>query len=465
MTRLWQFAGPDCNIAAHGFANEVVILKSLKYLPVTALLWLACAGAFAQQQVVIVTSFPKELTEAYKKAFEAKNPGIKVEILNKPTPAGVAYIREAPATNKPDVFWVSAPDAFEVLSAEKLLARIESPAKEVPAKIGNYPINDPKGFYLGQALAGYGIMWNTRYMKAHKLPAPKEWSDLTKPVYFSHVAMSSPSRSGTTHLTVETILQGEGWDKGWREMLMIAGNCAAITERSFGVPDGVNNGQYGIGLVIDFFGLAGKASKFPVEFVYPSVTAIVPANIGMVAGAKNPENARKFINYTLSPEGQELLFDPQISRLPVLPGVYKKAPPGFPNPYTGTIKPKVNFDSDLSESRYYVVSSIFDQTITFRHKELTLAAKAINEAAARLAGKNNPQAMKLLNDAREAAYSPVVTEQKSKDKEFLALYRNTKRDALKTKQTTGLEEYWSNTARKNYLRAAELANEAAALVK
>jgi len=439
-------------------------LKQLNFIAAAALLTFATA-VFGQQQVVIVTSFPKELTEAYKKAFEAKNPGLKVEILNKPTSAGVAYIREAPATNKPDVFWVSAPDAFEVLAGEKLLAKIDSPAKEVPAKIGNYPINDPKGFYLGQALAGYGIMWNTRYMKAHKLPEPKEWADLTKPVYFSHVAMSSPSRSGTTHLTVETVLQGEGWQKGWQQMLMIAGNCAAITERSFGVPDGVNNGQYGIGLVIDFFGLAGKASKFPVEFVYPSVTAIVPANIGMVANAKNADNARKFINYTLSPEGQELLFDPAISRLPVLPGAYKKAPPGFPNPFTGTIKPKVNFDSELSESRYYVVSSIFDQTITFRHKELTQATKAINEAAAKLAGKHNTQAAKLLDDARDAAYSPVVTEQKSKDKEFLALYRNTKRDAEKTKQTTALEEYWSNTARKNYLRAVDLANQAASLAK
>jgi ABC-type Fe3+ transport system substrate-binding protein len=439
-------------------------LKQLNFIAAAALLTFATT-VYGQQQVVIVTSFPKELTEAYKKAFEAKNPGLKVEILNKPTSAGVAYIREAPATNKPDVFWVSAPDAFEVLSGEKLLAKIDSPAKEVPAKIGNYPINDPKGFYLGQALAGYGIMWNTRYMKAHKLPEPKEWADLTKPVYFSHVAMSSPSRSGTTHLTVETVLQGEGWQKGWQQMLMIAGNCAAITERSFGVPDGVNNGQYGIGLVIDFFGLAGKASKFPVEFVYPSVTAIVPANIGMVANAKNADNARKFINYTLSPEGQELLFDPAISRLPVLPGAYKKAPPGFPNPFTGTIKPKVNFDSELSESRYYVVSSIFDQTITFRHKELTQATKAINEAAAKLAGKHNTQAAKLLDDARDAAYSPVVTEQKSKDKEFLALYRNTKRDAEKTKQTTALEEYWSNTARKNYLRAVDLANQAASLAK
>ncbi|MGE5522966.1 MAG: ABC transporter substrate-binding protein [Rhodospirillaceae bacterium] len=422
-------------------------------------------SARAQQQVVVVTSFPKELTETYKKAFEARNPGMRVEILNKPTPAGIAYIREAPAANKPDVFWVSAPDAFEVLSAEKLLAKIESPAKEVPAKIGNYPINDPQGYYLGQALGGYGIMWNTRYMKANKLPAPKEWADLTKPVYFGHVAISSPSRSGTTHLTVETILQGEGWDKGWRQLLMIAGNCAAITERSFGVPDGVNNGQYGIGLVIDFFGLAAKASGFPTEFVYPSVTAIVPANIGLVAGAKNAENARKFINFTLSPEGQELLFDPKISRLPVLPSVYKKAPPGFPNPFAGTIKPKVNFDSDLSEARYYLVSSIFDQTITFRHKELVAATKAINQAAAKLAGKSNAQAQKLLDEARDLAYSPIVGETKAQDKAFVALFRDTKRDAQKTKQLTGLEEYWNSTSRKNYARAVELANQAAAMAK
>ena len=125
----------------------------------------------------------------------------------------------------------------------------------------------------------------------------------------------------------------------------------------------------------------------------------------------------------------------------------------------------MNFDSDLAESRYYVVSSIFDQTITFKHKDLVAAAKAINEAAAKLAGKNNAQAQKLLEDARDLAYSPVVSEEKSKDKEFLALYRNTKRDAEKTKQTTALEEYWSNTARKNYARAIELANQAAALAR
>jgi len=422
-------------------------------------------AAQAQQQLIIVTSFPKDLTAVYQRVFEAKNPGVKVEVLNRGTSSAIAYVREAPAANKPDIFWASAPDAFEVLAKENLLQKFPGANPKVPAKIGAYPINDPNGFYYGQALAGYGLMWNTRYMKANKLPNPREWVDLVKPVYFSHVAVSSPSRSGTTHLTVETILQGEGWEKGWQQVLMIAGNCAAITERSFGVPDGVNNGQFGIGLVIDFFGLSARASGFPVEFVYPSVTAIVPANIGLIANAKNAELGKRFIAFTLSEEGQQLLLDPKISRLPVLPATYAKAPAGYPNPFGGKIKPKVNFDSELSQSRYYVVNAMYDQTITFRHRELVAATKAIHEATAQLAGKKNAKAQQLLAEARELAFSPIVSEAKSKDKEFLALFSQTKRDALKTKQLTGLEEYWSSTSRKNYVRAAELANQAAALAK
>ena len=46
--------------------------------------------------VTVVTSFPKELTAAYKKAFEAKYPNDKLEILNKNTAAGIAYVREQP---------------------------------------------------------------------------------------------------------------------------------------------------------------------------------------------------------------------------------------------------------------------------------------------------------------------------------------------------------------------------------
>ncbi|MCL4697398.1 MAG: extracellular solute-binding protein, partial [Burkholderiaceae bacterium] len=138
--------------------------------------------------VTVITSFPKDLTQAYKAAFEKANPGIKVEILNKNTVQGIAYVRELPAGQRPDVFWASAPDAFEVLSGLKLLDDASALAnKAAPAKVGAYPINHPQGQYLGQALAGYGIMWNTRYMAANKLPAPRQWADLMAPAYFGHV--------------------------------------------------------------------------------------------------------------------------------------------------------------------------------------------------------------------------------------------------------------------------------------
>ncbi|MEO8836502.1 MAG: extracellular solute-binding protein [Caldimonas sp.] len=414
---------------------------------------LAAASAFADT-VTVVTSFPKELTSAYKTAYEKKYPGDKLEILNKGTSAGIAFVREQPAGARAEIFWASAPDAFEVLAKGNLLEKVNLTTTGIPDKIGSYPINDPNGYYRGQALAGYGIMWNTRYLQAHKLPAPKEWADLTKPIYFGHIATSSPSRSGTTHLTFETILQGEGWDRGWNQILQITGNCAAVTERSFGVPDGVQNGQFGIGLVVDFFGLAAKASGFPVEFVYPSETAIVPANIAVIAGARNAEGARRFMQYTLSEEGQELLLDPKISRLPVLKSVYAKAPAGYPNPFGGTIQAKVNFDSELSASHYYVVSSMFDQIITFRLKELQAATKAIQDAEKRLGGRASPQ----LDEARKLAWTPPVNAEQAKDKALLATFAAKKGDDAAVKRKTEIEESWSSKAKANYARAVELAN-------
>ena len=64
-------------------------------------------------------------------------------------------------------------------------------ATGIPEKIGQFPINDPAGFYFGFAASGYGIMWNERYVKANKLPDPKEWQDLAKPVYYDHVSIAA----------------------------------------------------------------------------------------------------------------------------------------------------------------------------------------------------------------------------------------------------------------------------------
>ena len=438
----------------------------MRFIALAVSLTLAAPVALAGT-VTVITSFPKELTAAYRAAFEKRHPNIKLEILNKSTVASIAFVRETADGQRPDVFWASAPDAFEVLKRDRLLAKAPDVANpKVPAKIGNYPINDPEGFYFGQALAGYGIMYNTRYLKANKLDAPKEWTDLLKPQWFGHVAMTAPSRSGTMHLTVETMLQGEGWDRGWSQILQMAGNSAQITERSFGVPDGINNGQFGAGPVIDFFGLAGKYSGFPVDFVYPQMTSIVPANIALIAGGKNAPEAKAFIQFALSQEGQELLLDPKISRLPVLD--YKafgaKIPAGYPDPGAIAKRSKVQFNAELSESRYALVQSIFDQTITFRLKELQAATRAILDAEAKNATKKNPQAAELIRQARELAFTPVVSGQIADQAEFQKLFASNKKEVAVAKQITGLEETWNSKARANYEKAAQLARKAISLI-
>jgi ABC-type Fe3+ transport system substrate-binding protein len=418
-------------------------------------------------KLVVVTSYPVDTTGTFKAAFEAKHPGLQVEMLKKKTTAGIKYLQETAANNTSDMFWASAPDAFEVLKGDDLLVKYDVKVQGIPDKVGAFPVHDPDGYYKGFAASGYGIMWNTRYLKAKKLPAPAEWSDLKKPVYFGHVGMSAPSRSGTTHLTVETLLQGMGWEDGWAEWKAIAGNFSTVTERSFGVPDGVNSGQFGLGVVIDFFGLSSQASGFPVEFVYPTVTTLVPANIAIVKDAPNPEAAAAFIEFLLSAEGQELLLDPKIRRLPVNPATYAKAPEGFPNPFeNSSIGAAVKFDLDLSKGRYNVVNSLFDVMITYRLDDLRAAVEAIQGAEEALAGGSNAEAAQLIEEARALVSQVPADAAKASDPDFNAIFKK-KRKKADTKiegRQAEVEQEWDAMVKANYAKAKELADKARSML-
>jgi ABC-type Fe3+ transport system substrate-binding protein len=421
------------------------------------------APAFAQgleSTLVIVTSFSKDLTNPFAQAFERKYPGTKVEVQNRNTAAAVAFIRET-RSNPPDLMWASAPDAFEVLKKNTLLQKYTPKTTGLAAKVGAYPVNDPDGFYVGFAASGYGIMYNTRYLRANNLPPPKEWEDLKKPIYFGHVGISAPSRSGTTHLTVETILQGEGWDKGWATLLEIGGNLAQVSDRSFGVPDAVNSGQYGIGIVIDFFGLSAKASGFPVEFVYPTVTTLVPANIGIIANAKNQKAAEAFVEFLLSEEGQQILLDPKIQRLPVRATTYDKAPAGYPNPFKDrNLGARVAFDADLSEARYELLNSLYDRIVTFRLKELNAAWKAIHDAEQKLGTSGSAAAKRLLADARKLATTVPISEKEAGEPAIAGSFQEARPNRPVAGRQAEFEQKWDAAASKNYAEAKVLAERA-----
>lgn len=432
-----------------------------------ALAAMACAtSAFAAEKVVVVTSFPSSMTGPIEAAFEAANPNYDIEILNKKTSAGVKYIQEIADQNSADIFWASAPDAFEVLKGDGMLAKATIKAEGIPDKIGAYPMNDADGYYFGFAASGYGIMWNERYLKANELPAAKNWDELKKPEYYGHVGMSAPSRSGTTHLTVETLLQGEGWDKGWADWKWISGNFSTVTERSFGVPDGVNTGNFGLGIVIDFFGFSSKASGFPVEFAYPEVTALVPANIAIVNNAPNLAGATAFVEYLLTPEGQEVLLDPAIMRLPVNPATYAKAPEGFPNPFEdSSIGAAVKFDVDKSGARYNLVNSLFDVMITYRLDDLREAVGAIHEAEAKHADGSNAEAKALIAEARALIAANPIDEAQSLNPDFAGIFtkkRSKATDKVGERQAE-IEQKWDTMVVENYRKAKELAEKAASL--
>lgn len=432
----------------------------------TTAIGLIAAAAANAQTVTVVTSFPQDLTGPFKQAFEEAQSDYQLEVVNRNTNAAVAFLQETRESNTTDLFWASAPDAFEVLKSEELLADVDIEAEGIPDVIGGYPINDPDGFYYGFAASGYGIMYNTRYVEANELPIPAEWEDLMGAEFNGHVAMSAPSRSGTTHLTVETLLQGDGWDEGWAKWKWIAGNMNTVTERSFGVPDAVNSGSAGYGIVIDFFGLSSKASGFPVELVYPSVTAIVPANIGVIENAPNSDGAKAFIDFVLSPEGQEVLLDPAIMRLPVNPDAYANAPENFPNPFDENFAPgAIAFDVDKSGERYNLVNSLFDVMITYRLDDLRAAVTAVQQAEAAHADSGNAEAQALIDEARALIEAVPITEEQSLDPSFTGVFQISRADP--TTEVVGrqaeVEQEWDSLVVDNYNRARELADQAAGM--
>ena len=427
---------------------------------------LSAGAASANEKIMVITSFPDSMTGPIEAGFEAANPQFDLEVLNKKTSAGVKFIQEIAGANTADIFWASAPDAFEVLKSDGLLADVTIKSEGIPDKIGAYPMNDPDGKYYGFAGAGYGIMWNERYLKANGLEPAAEWDDLAKPEYHGHVGMSAPSRSGTTHLTVETVLQGDGWDAGWAKWKRIAGNFSTVTERSFGVPDGVNTGDFGLGIVIDFFGFSSKASGFPVDFQYPTITALVPANVAVVENAPNEAGAIAFIEYLLTPEGQKVLLDPAIMRLPINPATYANAPEGFPNPFEdSTIGATVKFDVAKSGARYNLVNSMFDVMITYRLDDLRDTVAAIQKAEAIHADGNNAAAKAKIAEARALVDANPIDEAKSLDAEFAAIFTKKRKKATDKvgERQAEVEARWDAMVVENYAKAKALAVEAAGM--
>lgn len=366
-----------------------------RWIRITSLLallltWLLPVRLMATEKLRIITPFPKFTTDPFQQAFEKHHPDLKIELVRYKTEASIKAVQKGVAEGKaPDLFWASAKDAFEILSDDDLLLPYQSSVPGVAKQVGGQLVHDVDSHFTGFALSSYGIMWNDHFTRLHGIPNPKDWEDLTGPAYFGQLAMCTPALSGTTHMTVESILQNYGWDNGWMLLKAMAGNVRQFTKNSIDVPDAVVAGTAGAGVVIDFYGLTNESAGHAVDFVTPKRPSLVPANIALVKNGANPKAAKAFIDFLLTPEGQKLLLLPEISRLPVNPSVYAQAPRNYPNPFTNNdLLNAQPFDVMLSKDRYGLINHLFDAILIKGLPEIQAATKAIHQARRAIAEKS-----------------------------------------------------------------------------
>ncbi|MCA0423858.1 MAG: extracellular solute-binding protein [Proteobacteria bacterium] len=402
----------------------------------------------ARKDVVVVTSFPNSLSETFARVFEEETPGYRLRILNRKTTAALALLAEGRA--EADVFWASAPDAFAILKAAGLLLPIQARAAPAGAEIDGYPLDDPDGLFRGFSISGYGIIWNRRRLADAGIEPPVSIRELGQPKFRGLIAMSAPSRSGTTHLMVESILQRYGWHEGWRLWLAIAGNLANVAARSFSVASGVAQGRYAIGLSIDFLG-RGEGSAAEVGVRYPAESMILPASIALLRTGANPEGGERFARFVLGAKGQRLLASPHIRRDPVMPEIAASLPPPAWREHARDTAGRP-FDATLSGQRYELVNLLFDELITDNLARIQQFRAQHDRLMAQAGARGDIQA-ELARAADLAATPPEVVDRLQSPGAFPTLRRIPRGIPPPPKQARFIETI--RTAVDERLRAAE----------
>ena len=184
---------------------------------------------------------------------------------------------------------------------------------------------DPDGKITGFTLVPSVIMVNTKLIGNIKVEG---YQDLLNPALKGKIAFADPSKSSSSFEHVVNILYGMGKgdpEKGWGFVQELAKNLGGkLLSGSSAVYKGVADGEYTVGLTFEEGAATYVKSKAPVKIVYMSEGVISKADgSAIIKGAKNMENAKKFVDFVSSKETQSMIAS-QLSRR----SVRKDVPPG-----------------------------------------------------------------------------------------------------------------------------------------
>ncbi|WP_313448403.1 ABC transporter substrate-binding protein [Pseudescherichia sp.] len=260
---------------------------------------LSAISVSSAQALTVYTAGPGSLAKGLAAGYEKKT-GVKVNIFQATTGKVMARLEAEQANPQADILISASWDTAEDLHNRGWLLPYQSQnAEKVPA---NLKTSD----YVAQGISALGIVWNSK----SGTPEPKEWQDLTSTDFKDKITTPDPALSGASLDLLIGLQNGMG-DAAWKlfEQLkqngMVASgpNAQAVTP----VMQGAKAAVFG---AVDYVSYGNIAQGESLKVIFPaSGTVIAPRPMMILKTTQHADDAKAFVDYVLSPEGQALVAD------------------------------------------------------------------------------------------------------------------------------------------------------------
>lgn len=272
--------------------------------------------------IVVYSVHPSDLMDDISEGFYEKT-GVEVEFIN-PRSAIGEKIKSEKENPQADVMYGAPTPTFLDLKNADCFDQYE------PAWAGDLKesYKDKDGYFYGTIQTPVMMFYNTEIMTEEE--APKDWFDLADPQYKDKIITRDSiaiSMGTTVACIVDYLSQKEGEKAAWKFWEDFDNNVKSYDNVSSLIMQAVGKGQAPIGISVlnDIMNNVVK-NKLPLKPIYPeSGSVIIIDSVALIKGAKNPEAAKRFIDYVGSAEIQSKLAK-KYMRMPTLDAAFEGAP-------------------------------------------------------------------------------------------------------------------------------------------
>ncbi len=247
-----------------------------------------------------------EWCEGMKAEFEKRYPNITVNFVRMSSGESLTRLRNEKDNPQFDIWWGGPIDSFIAAKNEGLLEAYESPnaANIKDPKL----MKDPDNYWVGIYVGSLGFATNKNWLEEHPgVEPPRSWDDLLKPEFTGQLMVAHPSSSGTSYTALCTILQIKGEEEGWEFLKKYAGQVLQFTKSGAAPAKFVGQGEAAVGIVFSHDIVAEIEKGAPLVLTFPEEgTGYEIGGMGIIKGAKHLDAAKKWFDWALEPETQEL---------------------------------------------------------------------------------------------------------------------------------------------------------------